>query len=86
MCVCSVYVGVRKREGGSYLRDASKTNLTLNLLLRKMARTDLLFLFTFTFTTVSLSGELWGSVLYTNIDQTLPNKLHGPMHCKIGDT
>ena len=79
--MCSVYVGVRKREGGSYLRDASKTNLTL-----KMARTDLLFLFTFTFTTVSLSGELWGSVLYTNIDQTLPNKLHGPMHCKIGDT
>ena len=25
-------------------------------------------------------------VLYTNIDQTLPNKLHGPMHYKIGVT
>ena len=24
-------------------------------------------------------------VLYENIDQTLPNKLHGPMHYKIGD-
>jgi len=24
--------------------------------------------------------------LYTNIDQTLLNKLHGPMHCKIGGT
>ena len=24
--------------------------------------------------------------LYTNIDQTVPNKLHGPMHCKIGET
>jgi len=26
------------------------------------------------------------SVLYTNIDQTLANKLHGPMHYKIGVT
>ena len=25
-------------------------------------------------------------VLYTNIDQTLSNKLHGPTHCKIGAT
>jgi len=25
-------------------------------------------------------------VLYTNIDQTLSNKLHGPTHCKIGVT
>jgi len=24
--------------------------------------------------------------LYTNIDQTLPNKLHVPMHYKLGDT
>jgi len=24
--------------------------------------------------------------LYENIDQTLPNKLHGPMHHKIGVT
>ena len=23
-------------------------------------------------------------VLYTNVDQTLPNKLHGAAHCKIG--
>ena len=26
------------------------------------------------------------NVLYMNIDQTLPNKLHGPTHCKIVDT
>jgi len=26
------------------------------------------------------------TVLYENIDQILPNKLHGPMHYKIGDT
>jgi len=26
------------------------------------------------------------SVLYENIDQILPNKLHGPMHYKIGVT
>jgi len=26
------------------------------------------------------------AVLYENIDQILPNKLHGPMHYKIGDT
>ena len=25
-------------------------------------------------------------ILYMNIDQTLPNKSHGPTHCKIGDT
>jgi len=25
-------------------------------------------------------------ILYTNIDQTLPNKLHGQTHCKIWDT
>ena len=25
-------------------------------------------------------------VLYSHIDQILPNKLHGPMHCKIGVT
>jgi len=25
-------------------------------------------------------------ILYTNIDQTLPNKLHGPTHYKVGDT
>jgi len=25
-----------------------------------------------------------GVVLYENIDQILPNKLHGPMHYKIG--
>jgi len=25
-------------------------------------------------------------VLYTNSDQTLPNKLHGPMHYKLGVT
>ena len=25
-------------------------------------------------------------ILYTNIDQTLPNNLHGPTHYKIGDT
>ena len=25
-------------------------------------------------------------VLYENIDQTLPNKLHRPMHCEIGVT
>jgi len=25
-------------------------------------------------------------VLYQNIDQILPNKLHGPMHYKIGAT
>jgi len=25
-------------------------------------------------------------LLYTNIDLTLPNKLHGPIHYKIGDT
>ena len=25
-------------------------------------------------------------ILYGNIDQTLLNQLHGPTHCKIGDT
>ena len=25
-------------------------------------------------------------ILHTNLDQTLPNKLHGPAHCTIGDT
>ena len=28
----------------------------------------------------------WSEVLYENIDQLLPNKLHGPMHYKIGVT
>ena len=25
-------------------------------------------------------------LLYEKIDQTVPNKSHGPMYCKIGDT
>ena len=28
----------------------------------------------------------YAKVLYTNIDQKLQNKLHGPMHCKISVT
>ena len=30
--------------------------------------------------------SIYCNLLYTNIDQTLLNKLHGPTHCKIGDT
>jgi len=30
--------------------------------------------------------EIYNLILYENIDQILPNKLHGPMHYKIGVT
>ena len=33
-----------------------------------------------------LAGFIQGLVSYTNIDLKLRNKLHGPIHCKIGVT
>jgi len=38
------------------------------------------------FSTVVLSNIDDTCVLYENIDQILPNKLHGPMHYRIGVT
>jgi len=38
------------------------------------------------FDTVSSNDSVSKRVLYENIDQSLPNKLHGPMHYKIGVT
>jgi len=35
---------------------------------------------------IYLNYFVFCKVLYTNIDQTLPNELHGPTHCKIDDT
>jgi len=37
------------------------------------------------FTNIELKlWNTWTNELQTNIDQTLPNKLHGLSHCKIG--